>query len=118
MATGVKKYVDPALLTHIRFAAWGVIDVETLNREARRNYLKTVRAELSTRDYALVVGGVPGSLYYAIHSPVLEDGSTWKAQAHHNAWSEPAFKIVCREFLNREDPDHANPEPAGSAAAG
>lgn len=110
MAVGVKKTVEAHLLTHIMWAAWGVIDIETLGREPRRNYLMTVRAELETRGYKLECGGVSKRPYYRIYDnkPQGDDAIIWTATN--------AFKEVCKAFLQHEDPTHADPD--GSAVAG
>jgi hypothetical protein len=120
MATGVKKGIDPKLLSHIMWAAWGVIDIEKLGREPRRNYILTVRAELETRGYSLEVGGIAQRPFYRIY----QNGNTedpnkpgWATQWSVNSSSHSvgSFGFVCKQFLEKEDPDHAT---AGSAAAG
>lgn len=119
MATGIKKTVEPHLLTHLMWAAWGVIDIETLGREPRRNYLKTVRAELETRGYKLECGGVAKRPYYRIfEADKTEDPNK---PGKETIWTVTnatggGFKEVCKAFLQHEDPAHA--EPDGSAVAG
>lgn len=114
MATGIKSTVDPSLLSYTMWAAWGAIDIEALGREARRNYLMTVRAELATRGYNLMVGGNGKHPFYRIYKPapmgaVLEWQTTKAAS--------DAFLKVCKEFLEKEDPSHANAID-GSTATG
>lgn len=114
MATGIKKSVDVTLLSHTMWAAWGVIDIETLQREARRNYLKTVRAELATKGYDLECGGIGQRPFYRIFEQglALPDTNGWTVT---NA-TGGGFGAVCKAFLQRVDPAHA--EPDGSAASG
>lgn len=115
MATGVRKGVDPKLLTHIMWAAWGVVDIETLGREPRRNYLLTVRAELATRGYGLDVGGVGARPFYRIHKiPTEVPTEPWSVN-NSSVVAPQGFGHVCKVFLEKEDPDHAT---AGSSAAG
>lgn len=123
MATGVKKTVDPTQLTHIMWAAWGVIDIETLGREPRRNYIKTVRAELATRGYKLECGGIQQRPFYRIYLDTAIFGPEAKEAA--DKWTvtnanvtKGGFSMVCKLFLQKEDPDHAEPDASGSAAAG
>lgn len=113
MATGIKKGTDPKLLSHTMWAAWGVINIETLGREPRRNYLMTVRAELETRGCTLEVGGISTRPFYRVNKIV--DGRTiWSVDNRNKG----TFGGVLKEFLKREDPSHAEPDDAGSAAAG
>lgn len=116
MAVGTKKTHVPEDLAYIRWAAWGVMDIEVLQREPRRNYLMSVRAELATRGYKLECGGTMTQPYYRIYLDHVDANS-----AGATPWSvtsstavKDAFMHVCRNFLMREDPEHAN----GSAAAG
>lgn len=115
MATGVKKGHVPEDLSHIRFAAWGSVDIETLGREPRRNYIMAVRAELATRGCKLECGGVAKRPYYRIYKPAFPNiekaGSEWSVTS---ATVKEAFKSVCLQFLQQEDPEHVT----GSAAAG
>lgn len=114
MATGIKKSVDVTLLSHTMWAAWGVVDVETLQREPRRNYLKTVRAELETRGYGLECGGIGKRPFYRIYEALgTEPGD--KVWTVTNA-TGGGFGDVCKAFLERVDPSHA--EPDGSAVGG
>lgn len=110
MAYGVKKSVDPTLLSHTMWAGWGVIDIETLDRQARRNFINTVRAELGTRGYVLDCGGRGQRPYYAIRPLATQTPKTFAATSRH------AFRDVCKLFLQHEDPAHA--EPDGSAVTG
>lgn len=116
MATGIKSTVDPSLLSYTMWAAWGAIDIEALGREPRRNYLMTVRAELATRGYGLAVGGTGKHPYYRIFKDAREL-VTIKDQWQTTKAAGDAFAKVCKEFLEKEDPSHANTVD-GSTATG
>jgi len=51
-------------LNHTKWAAWGVVNVEALDRQQRRNYLKKVREELAAVGYALHPGGTTQQPWY------------------------------------------------------
>jgi hypothetical protein len=59
----LENSTDP--LSHVKWAAWGVIDIEKLERLQRRNYIKRARSELEAHGWALTCGGNTRSPHYA-----------------------------------------------------
>jgi hypothetical protein len=55
---------DP--LCHAKWAAWGVIDIEKLERMQRRNYIKRTRNEFAACGWALTCGGTTRSPHYRL----------------------------------------------------
>lgn len=53
-------------MNHIKWVAWGVVDVEALNKHRRRNYLKKIRDELSAKGFTLHPGGSKTMPWYRI----------------------------------------------------
>lgn len=90
-------------MNHIRWAAWGVVDIEHMptdmapgkgtQRQARRNYLKKVHAELAELGYSLHPGGSTNTPYYM----VMHDLTANK----HTAAGQDAFKKVCAWVLEK-----------------
>jgi len=114
MATGIKKGHVPEDLSYLRWAAWGAVDIEKLQREPRRNYIKAVRAELATRGYRLECGGTQKKPYYRIYLDHVDANSVGGTPWSTTSATEGGFARVCKDFLNKEDPNHA----AGTADAG
>lgn len=117
MATGIKKGHVPEELSYLRWAAWGAIDIETMQKEPRRNYIKAVRAELASRGYKLECGGTFNRPFYRIFDArsLATKGNAWITTSA----VEGAFAAVCKAFLNKEDPEHAAATAdAGRAVAG
>ncbi len=82
-------------MNRIRWAAWGVVDIEKLERMQRRNYIKAVRAELAEKRIELVCGGSTQTPYYAMILPTA-DGKTIPKQT---AAGVDAFKRICAWLL-------------------
>src|SRR6266436_5511838 len=61
-------------MNHIRWAAWGVVDIEALERMQRRNYIKRARAELVEKGITLNCGGSKATPWYGISLPKDEKG--------------------------------------------
>jgi len=78
----------------IRWAAWGTINIETLDRQQRRNYLKKVRAELAEKGYSLQPGGSTQRPWYM----VTKDGEEGQNNKQIAA-GEGAFSKVCAWVL-------------------
>ena len=90
-------------LNHIRWAAWGVIDIEKLERMQRRNYIKRARAELVEIAAVLSCGGSKSVPWYSITLPTTTAGKT--------AGGPDAFRRVCEWLLiHLEDKEHSNHE--------
>jgi len=84
-------------MNRVRWAAWGVVDIEKLERMQRRNYIKAVRVELAAKNITLDCGGSTASPYYAITLPTTDGKTTPK----HTAAGEGAFKKVCAWLLEQ-----------------
>lgn len=54
-------------MSHVSFAAWGSVDVESLERMQRRVYIRHVREELAEHHLALECGGSKNKPYYALY---------------------------------------------------
>lgn len=83
-------------LDHLKWAAWGVIDIEKLERMQRRNYIKKVRAELGPHGVKLECGGSTRVPYYRVHN---ESTSVTQFAAGGDA-----FKRVCLAVLEKLEP--------------
>lgn len=83
-------------LDHLKWAAWGVIDIEKLERMQRRNYIKKVRKELEPHSVKLDCGGSTRVPYYRVHD------DTNFAQI---AAGDDAFKRACLAALEKLEPN-------------
>jgi hypothetical protein len=95
-------------MNHIRWAAWGVIDIEALERMQRRNYIKRARAEMAEKGIVLSCGGSTQTPWYSITLPTAKGeplnkmpgaakpGEKGNAKA---AGGKGAFKVVCEWLL-------------------
>jgi len=83
-------------MNHIRWAAWGVVDIEALERMQRRNYIKRSRIELDEKGIVLSCGGSTHTPWYSIKIPTPDGKGNIKA-----AGGREAFKQVC-EWLLKE----------------
>ena len=83
-------------MNRVRWAAWGVIDIEKLNRLQRRDYIKAVRGELAEKSITLECGGTTTKPYYQIILPTT-DGKTVPKQA---MGGDDAFRKVCVWLLS------------------
>jgi len=100
-------------MNHIRWVAWGVIDVDgTMDRQQRRNYLRKIRAELHELRCGFTIGGNKRSPWYAIHRN--KDDGTIKKQAYAG---ENALKKACA-WLLLEVGDHERSEDGSVRSAG
>ena len=99
-------------MNHIRWAAWGVVDIEALERMQRRNYIKRARAELAEKSIELACGGSTKTPWYSIVVPTADGKGNAKAVG-----GEHAFKKVC-EWLLLELGDHERSEDGSIRRAG
>lgn len=100
-------------MNHIRWVAWGVIDVDgTMDRQQRRNYLRKLRAEFDTLNCKFDIGGSTKNPYYIIHRFV--PNGVVKKQAYGGA---DALKKACA-WLLLEVGDHERSEDGGVRGAG
>lgn len=118
MGATLKKNQDYTALSYMQWAAWGVIDVEKLERMQRRNYINHVRQELALHGLELECAGTSMFPFYRIHTIEREEGNTkpvWQTELttredRRQAIKE-AFKNVCRLALVRIDPERFATEP-------
>ena len=92
---------DP--LNHVKWAAWGVVDIERLERMQRRNYIKRARAELAFKGIELKCGGSKTTPYYAVQPVEVTETSPLKAVSHTAAGVD-AFKKVCAHAVSVLEP--------------
>lgn len=100
-------------MNHIRWAAWGVIDIEALDRIQRRNYINNVRAELRALNIDLHCGGRNQFICYGVQLPgAVTKCVSAKAAAqdrlHKQVFAgKDAFKKLCAWLLVKlEDGEH------------
>jgi hypothetical protein len=99
-------------MNHIRWAAWGVINIEALDRMQRRNYIKRTRAELAKKGITLSSGGSKSVPWYSISLPRAEGAPPEKKADKGVAGGEGAFRNVC-VWLLKELGDHVSSEDGG-----
>lgn len=111
MGAALKKDQDYASLTRLRWAAWGVVNIETLERTQRRNYINHTREELKLHGLTLECGGTTSQPYYRIFEAggVTVPGSgakpKWSTTCGSSTGDKSAFTKVCLEALKRIDPE-------------
>jgi hypothetical protein len=104
-------------MNRVRWAAWGVVDIEKLERMQRRNYIKAVRAELAEKNITLECGGSTQTPYYQIILPApngqlgVRYDQTIPKQA---VAGENAFKKVCAWLLLQLGEDNHERSEDGS----
>jgi len=106
-------------MNHIRWAAWGVIDIEKIpsdhtsggNGQARREYLKKVRQELSELNMILHVGGSKNIPWYGIG--LRGEDKTMGVKA-----GDDAFKKLCAWVLEHVGDVNVSGEDGGVRGAG
>lgn len=98
-------------MNHIRWAAWGVIDIDAmLDRIQRRNYIKRARKELADIGAVLHCGGSTQVPWYRIVLSKEKDKAFVVA-------GEDAFKKISA-WLLQEIGDHERSEDGGVRRAG
>lgn len=119
MGKALKKNEDYTQLNRLKWAAWGVINIEELERMQRRNYINAVREELKLYGVKLECGGGPGKQFYRAFKPIPHGTpnpivtnlkSEWVEVTGFGERGQQAFQSVCLRVLRRIDPDHANME--------
>jgi hypothetical protein len=108
MGAALKKDQDYRSLSYIRWAAWGVIDIEALERMQRRNYINHVREELKLHGLSLECGGSTTAPYYRIYEMVVtgvgeKPKVEWSTTSAN--YKSGAFTKVCKDALLRLDPE-------------
>lgn len=112
MGAALKKNQNYAELSYLRWTAWRVIDIETLERMQRRNYINHVREELKLHGMRLECGGGAAHPYYRIfklatvgvaHAPAQPKSIEW--QSTSAGIKEQAFGKVCHDALLKIDPN-------------
>jgi len=98
-------------MNHTKWAAWGVVDLEALDRQQRRNYLKKVRDELAARDLELHSGGSTKTPFYAINYAAKDKPSQCYAGVD-------AFKKICAWSLEQLGEAGERSEDGGLRGAG
>jgi hypothetical protein len=105
-------------MNHIRWAAWGVIDIETLERMQRRNYIKRARADLEGIA-KLECGGSTVRPYYRIEFPTPKpEAGEHPKPCSHAVGGDQAFKKVCQWLLKELGEGDVSGEDGGVRSAG
>lgn len=99
-------------MNHIRWAAWGVVDIEALDRQQRRIYIKRTRGQLAEKGIMLNCGGSTSQPWYDIRLPKV--GNVEKS---HTAGGPDAFQKVCM-WLLQELGDHERSADGSVRGAG
>ncbi len=91
-------------MNHIRWVAWGVVDVEALDRMQRRNFIKKLRQELAEGGAMLHCGGSTKSPWYGVVMPEAKDPSikprdVKNDSAKHTVGGEHSLKKLCQWVL-------------------
>ena len=109
-------------MNYIMWAAWGVVDIEALDRMQRRNYIKRCRAELALRYVKLDCGGSTANPHYIVTPLVapstgasLEAGGSVTQKAFGGVGS---FKKACEHILNELGIGHERSEDGSVRGAG
>jgi hypothetical protein len=105
-------------MSKIRWAAWGVVDIEKIpsdhtsggNGQARRSYLKQVRAELAALGFELQCGGAKLKPWYKVLKTGTDD--------YHVAAGPDAFKNVMAWVLQQIGDTDVSGEDGGVRRAG
>ncbi len=121
MGKALSKNQDYTTLNRMRWAAWGVIDIETMERMQRRNYINHVREELKLHGCVLECGGSTTNPHYRIFK--LQAGTTEPAKGKglKPEWAEfsagpVAFRSVCLGALCHLDTEFMLNEESRNAA--
>lgn len=96
-------------MNRIRWIAWGVVELEKLERMQRRNYIKAIREELTPLGISFESGGVSNNPFYR----VIIDA---KGKTHASAGADGA-KNICTWLLT-ELGDHERSEDGSLRRAG
>lgn len=116
MGKALKKGEDYTQLNRMKWAAWGVIDIEALDIQQRNNYINHVRQELAQHGCILECGanraqGRSRGMFYRIAklAPPAAAGERPKTEWQEvTSWgTDNAFQRICLKVLQRLDPDHA-----------
>lgn len=116
-------------MNHIRWAAWGVVDIEALERMQRRNYIKRVRSELGVLGIELECGGSKQQPYYLVSIPdtYVKKHYAVDVKKHHAIAGKDAFRKVCEwtlhatgdwQQLEKERMDNVSSEDGGVRRTG
>lgn len=103
MGAALKKDQDYYSLARLRWAAWGVINIEQLERMQRRNYINHVREELKLHGMHLEAGGSkPRPFYRVFVQGDTDKVPSWAFASSRN--DDKAFQNVCLHALLKIDP--------------
>ena len=86
-------------MNRVRWAAWGVVDIEKLERMQRRNYIKAVRLEIQPNK--LECGGSSKQPWYQFLFYLPDGGYTKMAYA-----GPEGFKKACQWLLEQLGEGH------------
>lgn len=105
-------------MSHIHFAAWGSVDVESLERMQRRKYLQAIRTELAKHGITIEYGGQRSNPHYLIRWTKPDRGGTPREEVFAEQGMEALKKVMTKaiELLPAEVRDgERNNEEVGAA---
>jgi hypothetical protein len=115
MGKALKKNQDYTTMNRLKWAAWGVIDIEKLERMQRRNYINHVREELKQHGCTLECGGGRAGPYYRVYKQRVHGDLEWSVlTTPHERQAGNAFSRVCYKALVKLDPDFELAEKASA----
>ena len=95
VVAGTIREAQEDQMNRIRWAAWGVVNIEALERMQRRNYIRAARVEAAELGISLVSGGSKTQPYYQFILAPTPEGHVQK----HASAGKDAFRNVCRWLL-------------------
>ncbi len=102
-------------MNHVRWVAWGVIELEKLERMQRRNYIKKIREDVTPLGIKFESGGVAKNPWYKMEF-LAEPPKNEKRRSKIGAGADGA-RAVC-QWLLMELNDHVGGEDGGVRGAG
>ena len=114
MGKALKKNQDYSALGYLQWAAWGVVEIEKLERMQRRNYINHVREELKLHGLSLECAGTSMSPISRIYTDAKQEGKNtpvWQTTLAKRNPNNENFKHACFQALVHIDPTRFNAEP-------
>lgn len=100
-------------MNHVRWIAWGVIELEKLERMQRRNYIKKIREDVTPLGIVFDCGGVSSNPWYQF---MLTEPDPAKPKKQAFGGPDAARKIC--QWLLMELNDYVGGEDGGVRRAG
>lgn len=97
-------------MNHTKWVAWGVVNVEALDKQQRRSYLKKLRGEMAEVGFTLHPGGSTQVPWYRVEG-------TPESKAHTIAGTD-ALKNICAWVLTQVGEADVSSEDGSLRSAG